>query len=87
MKKKDTNADKPARNVRGKKVHLPLSELKNQLTVSVTEAMRISGFSRAKINKLMDGREVRWFTEGCRARIVTASLTEYATKRAEEVAA
>lgn len=61
----------------------PLAELRLQLSLSVPEAMRLSGFGRDRVNPLFDAGAWKWFYEGARKRIVTESVIEYLQRSAK----
>lgn len=51
-----------------------VEDLRYRASLSIEEARRITGYSRPRIDGLLDSGELLWFWEGKRRRVITASI-------------
>lgn len=67
-----------------KKQTLSLAELAHRPSLTIPETMRLTGYSRPRVDDLIDKNEFRWFKEGAGEwkRVITASIFEYQERQA-----
>ena len=73
----------PPRTGKGKRPELSLAELREKLNLTIPEAMRLTGYGRQRIETLLEQDEWEWYPEGSQTRIITASIIDYQTRKAQ----
>jgi hypothetical protein len=61
-----------------------IEELRHMPNLSVRGAMKLMGYSRARVDEHVDNLDWRWFKEGKRVRIITASIFEWQEDQARQ---
>lgn len=65
------------------KVHVPMDDLIKRPSLNFPEAIRVSGYGRKTLERLVEEGQILAFPEGKRIRFVTESLLSYPRRKAE----